>query len=149
MATDESFSVAALRKMRERGKVILDPRDPMQAARALVTARFVSDDHRLLHRHRGTFWRFQLNHYASADQETVRAEVWTFLEQAQRRGQGSKVVPFKPNRARVSDVLDALERRTLPTDAGLFRPHRVRCGVRSRRARSATLAGIPRRPIRD
>jgi putative DNA primase/helicase len=108
MATDESFSGAALRKMRERGKVILDPRDPMQAARALVAARFVNDDHRLLHRHRGTFWRFQVNHYAFADQETVRAEVWTFLEQAQRRGQGNKLVPFKPNRARVSDVLDAL-----------------------------------------
>jgi putative DNA primase/helicase len=108
MATDESFSVAALRKMRERGKVILDPRDPMQAARALVAARFVNDDHRLLHRHRGTFWRFQASHYAFADQETVRAEVWTFLEQAQRRGQDNKLVPFKPNRARVSDVLDAL-----------------------------------------
>src|SRR6516165_6848193 len=108
MATDESSWVAALRKMHERGKVILDPRDPMHAARALVAARFVNDDHRLLHRHRGTFWRFQVNHYAFADQETVRGEVWTFLEQAQRRGQGNKLVPFKPNRARVSDVLDAL-----------------------------------------
>src|SRR5262249_50213065 len=93
---------------RETGALVLDPRNPMQAARALVAARFVNDDHRLLHRHRGTFWRFQVNHYAFADQETVRAEVWTFLEQAQRRGQGNKLVPFKPNPARVSDVLHAL-----------------------------------------
>jgi putative DNA primase/helicase len=89
--------------------LILDPHDPMQAARTLVAARFVNDDHRLLHRHRGTFWRFQANHYALADQETVRTEVWKFLEQAQRRGEkNGKPVPFKPNRARVSDVLDAL-----------------------------------------
>jgi hypothetical protein len=87
---------------------ILDPRDPMQAARALVAARFVNDGHRLLHRHRGTNWSFETNHYALADQETVRTEVWKFLEQAQRRGNNGKPVPFKPNRARVSDVLDAL-----------------------------------------
>jgi putative DNA primase/helicase len=90
------------------GGVVLDPRDPMQAARALVAARFVNDGHRLLHRHRGTFWSFDTNHYALADQETVRADVWKFLEQAQRRGDNGKPVPFKPNRARVSDVLDAL-----------------------------------------
>src|SRR6516225_69060 len=99
MATDESSSVAALRKMRERGKVILDPRDPMQAARALVTARFVNDDHRLLHRHRGTFWSFKRNHYVLVDQEAVRAEVWTFLEQAKQKN-GKRMGPFKPNRAR-------------------------------------------------
>jgi P4 family phage/plasmid primase-like protien len=87
---------------------MLDPRDPMRAARALVAARFVNDGHRLLHRHRGTFWRFQSNHYALADQESVRAEVWRFLEAAQRQDSKGKPVPFKPNRARVSDVLDAL-----------------------------------------
>lgn len=87
---------------------VLDPRDPMQVARALVAAHFVNDDHRLLHRHRGTFWRFQENHYALADQETVRAAVWSFLEGAQRHGDDGKPVPFKPNGARVSDVLDAL-----------------------------------------
>ena len=90
------------------GAVILDPRDPMQAARALVAARFMNSGHRLLHRHRGTFWRFQANHYALADQEAVRAEAWRFLERARRRGANGKLVPFKPNRARVSDVLDAL-----------------------------------------
>jgi len=88
---------------------VLDPRDPMAAARALVVARFMNDDHRLLHRHRGTFWRFQKNHYVLNDQEMVRAEVWRFLESARRRGdKNKKLVPFKPNRARVSDVLDAL-----------------------------------------
>jgi putative DNA primase/helicase len=88
--------------------LVLDPRDPIQAARALVAARFSNDDHRLLHRHRGTFWRFYTNHYTLADQELVRAEVWKFLEHARRRGEKNDLLPFKPNRARVSDVLDAL-----------------------------------------
>ena len=95
-------------RRRRRSPLVLDPRDPMQAARALVAARFMNDDHRLLYRHRGTFWRFHTNHYVLADQETVRAEVWRFLEHAQRRGDNGKPEPFKPNRARVSDVLDAL-----------------------------------------
>jgi putative DNA primase/helicase len=107
---DEPVSIVALREIRKRnaGALVLDPRDPMQAARALVAARFMNDDHRLLHRHRGTFWRFQENHYVLADQETVRAEVWQFLENAQRIGDKNRPEPFKPNRARVSDVLDAL-----------------------------------------
>lgn len=91
------------------GAVILDPRDPMRAARALIARRFTdAQGHRLLHRHRGTFWKFQADHYVLADQETIRAETWTFLEAAQQRNEKGKLMPFKPNRARVSDVLDAL-----------------------------------------
>jgi putative DNA primase/helicase len=93
---------------RQPGVAVLDPRDPMHAARALVAARLIGQGRRLLHRHRGTFWRFQTNHYVLADLEAVRAEVWVFLENAQRSGDNGKLVPFKPNRARVSDVLDAL-----------------------------------------
>jgi putative DNA primase/helicase len=103
---------AHLKRIRaEHNKVstfVLDPRDPMQAARTLVATRFMNDNHRLLHRHRGTFWRFANNHYVLADQEMVRAEVWRFLEQAQRLGKNNRPEPFRPNRARVSDVLDAL-----------------------------------------
>lgn len=98
----------AQRRPRRTKVIVLDPRNPIQAARALVAAHFMNDDHQLLHRHRGTFWRFKENYYVLADQETVRAEVWRFLESAQRRGNNNKTVPFKPNRARVSDVLDAL-----------------------------------------
>jgi putative DNA primase/helicase len=93
---------------RKAGTLVLDPRDPMHIARTLVAAQFMNDDHRLLHRHRGTFWRFQGNHYVLADQETVRAEVWRFLEHAQRLGKKNKPEPFKPNRSGISNVLDAL-----------------------------------------
>jgi hypothetical protein len=82
----------------------------MQAARALVAARFMNGSHRLLHRHRGTFWRFRANHYALADQEMVRSEAWRFLERAQRRGGNGKPAPFKPNRARVSEYPSGIGR---------------------------------------
>ena len=89
--------------------VILNPRDPMHSARVLVATRFTdSKNHRLLHHHRGSFWRLQSNYYAPADAETIRAVVWMFLENARRIGDKNKSVPFMPNRTRVSDVIDAL-----------------------------------------
>jgi putative DNA primase/helicase len=90
--------------------VILDPRDPIRSARELVAVCFTDDeDRRLLHHHRGGFWRAEENHYAPADAETIRALTWRFLEDALRiDDKTKKPAPFKPNRARVSDVLDAL-----------------------------------------
>jgi putative DNA primase/helicase len=90
----------------EHAEIVLDPRDPMATARELLTAQF-TDDHRLLH-HRGAFWRFAKNHYVSADTETIRAAIWTFLEYALQIGKKKTTSPFKPTRARVSDVIDAL-----------------------------------------
>jgi putative DNA primase/helicase len=91
--------------------IILDARDPMRSARELVAARFTDSEKRpLLHHHRGSFWRFQANHYAPTDAETIRAITWAFLENARRIDEknDNKPVPFKPNSARVSDVIDAL-----------------------------------------
>jgi putative DNA primase/helicase len=86
--------------------VLLDPRDPMAIAHALVTARF-TNGHRLLHHHRGTFWLAQSNHYALAANETIRTAAWIFMEGA-RRIVNKESVPFKPNSTIVSGVVDAL-----------------------------------------
>jgi hypothetical protein len=87
----------------------LDPKNPMASARALVRARFVDGENRqLLHHHRGAFWQFQNNHYAEADDDTVRAAVWEFLEDAKQMGEKGPQ-PFKPTRDRVSNVIDALK----------------------------------------
>jgi putative DNA primase/helicase len=70
--------------------------------------RFVDGkSHRLLHHYRGTFWRFETNHYAQAGVETMRAAAWEFLDKAKQKGNKGPA-PFKPNRARVGDVLEAL-----------------------------------------
>jgi putative DNA primase/helicase len=111
MGKTESASVVALKKVRARaanGESILDPRDPMGIARALVAARFTNGEHRLLHRHRGAFWQYQASHYVLADQETMRATIWRFLEGSQRRGGNGKTVPFKPSQAQISNTIDAL-----------------------------------------
>ena len=89
-------------------QLILDPRDPIQIARTLRSARYTEAGQPSLYRHRGAFWSFADCHYHQAEDETVRAEIWRFLADALRQTERGGTAPFKPTRARVSDVLDAL-----------------------------------------
>jgi putative DNA primase/helicase len=89
----------------------LDPRDPMRSARELVAKKFVTDGRRILHRHRAAFWSWTKSHYMLADDEVIESIIWEFLEGANQQVKVNKewqTVPFKPNRARVGDVLAAL-----------------------------------------
>jgi putative DNA primase/helicase len=89
-------------------RILVDPKDPMATARKVVATSFTTPDGvRTLWRHRGTFWRWIGTHYALADDERLRARVWEFLDQAVRQA-GPFVVPFKPTRACVGEVIDAL-----------------------------------------
>jgi len=96
-----------LNRERHDGNVYLDPRDPMRSARSLHTAYFIDREQQsLLYRHRGCYWHFQGNCYRAADEETIRAAAWKFLDLA--RIDKKAHPPFKPTRSRVSDLVDAL-----------------------------------------
>lgn len=92
---------------------VLDPADPIQSARALMAELYTDlDGRRKLHRHRGAFWSWVGSHFREADDEAIRSACWTFLEQSSRwerpKNGPPRLVPFKPNRARVGDAVDAL-----------------------------------------
>ena len=94
--------------MRKQDAPILDPQDPMRSARELVTSNFTTEKQRTLHRHRGAFWSWTGSYYRLIGDDTIKAGIWAFLEKAMRPAPEGPPKPFKPNRARVSDVLDAL-----------------------------------------
>jgi putative DNA primase/helicase len=94
--------------MKKQDALILDPQDPMRSARELVANNFTTDKLRTLHRHRGAFWSWTGSHYRLVGDDTIRSSIWAFLETALRRADKGTPQPFKPTRARVSDVLDAL-----------------------------------------
>src|SRR5262249_46665073 len=73
---------------------VLDPRNPMPSARKIVLQKFTADDKRTLWRHRGTFWTWAGSHYRLANDETMAAEVWSFLDAAKRQTENGRVVPF-------------------------------------------------------
>ncbi len=93
---------------REVTDVVLDPTDPMRSARVLMASRFTTNCLSTLHRHRGEFWKWTGNHFRAVNEETIRAEVWTCLENAKRIGKKGLPEPFKPNRSLVGDIQDAL-----------------------------------------
>jgi putative DNA primase/helicase len=96
---------------------ILDPRDPMKIARALVEASFTAHGHRCIHHYRGGFYQWNGSCYRQADDDTIKANVWTFLESARRVGKDDKTQPFRPNKASVANVIDALQAvSNLPKD---------------------------------
>jgi putative DNA primase/helicase len=90
--------------------LVLDPNDPLNSARALRTKKFTINGMLTLWRHRGCFWSWTGSYFARADDETIRTQIWTFLEQAKKlnKASGKKIVPFKPKRANVDEVADAL-----------------------------------------
>jgi P4 family phage/plasmid primase-like protien len=87
---------------------ILDPANPIRSARAIAQTNYVTEHGRILHRHRGTFWQWTGSYYQLADDETLRAAIWQYLENAHTRGKDGKLTAFKPNRERVGNVLEAL-----------------------------------------
>ena len=84
--------------------IILDPSDPLPSARALIEQRYQVGDHRTLHHHAGVFYAWSGACYPPADDATIRAIVYCFLEGAMR----PDGKPFRPTSNKVHNVLDAL-----------------------------------------
>lgn len=95
------------RKNEGRSPIILDRRDPLPSARALLEARYMDRGQRALHHYRGTFYLWNKNCYQQIDRDAIEAEIWGFLEWAFHKTD-TGVKPFQPNRARVADIYSAL-----------------------------------------
>ena len=89
------------------GTFLLDPKDPMPAARRLRAERYNLNGLPLLHHHRGGFYDWRKSCYRATDTDALRTVAWEFLEQAERPS-ATGPIPYQPTGARVSDVLDAL-----------------------------------------
>jgi putative DNA primase/helicase len=86
-------------------RLYLDPQDPFPSAKRFTAARYVQGDARTLQHHNGAFYAYDGRCYLEADEGAIRAELYHFLSDALT----PKMEPFKPNRSKVGDVLDALK----------------------------------------
>ncbi len=99
----------------ERPPPMIDPTDPRPAARLLIEERYTTDDIRTLHYWRGDWWWWTGSRYAEAEQRTIRNAVGAFCEGAVqwvRRGDDHRLVPCKPNKSRIDNIIDALHQLT-------------------------------------
>jgi putative DNA primase/helicase len=98
--------VARLRLWLNVREGLLDPQDPMPSARAFVQLLHHRDDTLTLRHYAGSFYRHE-RAYREVDEATVRADLWSFLEGAKTQTDKG-VQPFKPTKAKLENVLDAL-----------------------------------------
>jgi len=93
-------------------ELVLNPTDPITSARTFVLRHYTLDDTLTLRRQQGVFYRWDpaVNAFREYDENTVKAELWRFLERASRwtTGKVPSRVPFQPQRARVDDIFAAL-----------------------------------------
>jgi putative DNA primase/helicase len=88
--------------------VVLDPQDPMTIARTFVEMRYTNQGQRILIHHADEWRSWTGSHYPITDEATIRAQLWTFLEQAKKPAGPGKVEDFKPTSARAANALDAM-----------------------------------------
>jgi len=90
----------------ESAELVLDPSDPLPSARA-----FVAREAPELMLYNGDWLDYDGAAYREVEDGIIESRLYRFLEHAkklQQKGRGWEEVPFKPNSARVSDVLRAL-----------------------------------------
>lgn len=88
--------------------IVLDPRAPLDIARNFLRLRHTAKDIPTLVHHRGDFYIWSGSHYAAVDGDEMRSRLYAFLDAALRPAGRGKSEPFRPTRAKVGDVLDAL-----------------------------------------
>ena len=80
----------------------LDPANPMLSARTFVAQRALGL------RHDGAFYCYDGAAYRSLEERSVRADIYHFLDGANRLTEVGELVPFDPTRSKVDNVVDAL-----------------------------------------
>ena len=109
----------------DKGKPIELSGGPYDYAQAFLDARHDHKEGRTLHFYRGAFHAWTGAHYRELVNAEVRTELYDFLDAALvwrvKKGKPEpQLVPFKPNRSSIDDIVDALRARAfLPYEAGM------------------------------
>ena len=105
---------ASAYRQRSTDPPVVNPNDPMAAARLLYKDYCRKGTTSALHHYQGDWWLWDERKYVERTNDDVRAAVWGWLDGCSRwtkegRSGTSKLVPLTPNRNIVSSVIDALK----------------------------------------
>ncbi len=89
--------------------LLLSPATPLESARAFIARHHSDGEIRIVHHHRGDFYRWVGSYYAKTEEGAVRADLYRFLDGARRPNDNGELIPFQPTARKVSDVVDALK----------------------------------------
>jgi putative DNA primase/helicase len=95
----------------------LDPKAPMDIARAFLQDRFTYRGSPILFFQAGVFYTWTGTHYRVVENDVVRSHIYQFMDLAKEKRIDDTVIPFRPNRRRAADVMEALTAlTTLPVE---------------------------------
>jgi putative DNA primase/helicase len=92
--------------------LILDPRTPWDSALAFIETKYSAGETRTLLHQGGVFYAWSGTHYSIIDPDTIRSEVYYFLDSADCITKDGNLLPIAPTARRVTDVVDALKGAT-------------------------------------
>ena len=92
----------------EAPDLVLDPREPLVAAREFLGHRHMVGGLRTLHYYRGEFFGWGGTAYTTVPNAEIRARLYGFLDEAKILKDGQPE-PYRPNQRKVADVKDALK----------------------------------------
>jgi putative DNA primase/helicase len=94
--------------------LILNPHEPLVAARIFVETRYMFDNAQSLYNQNAVFYRYAPPAYRETEEPTIRAEIWKFLDTAitWSGGKDPTLGPYQPTSTKVSNVVDALRGAT-------------------------------------
>jgi len=87
----------------------LDRGIPLNSALAFIEMNYMTENTRTLQHSSGEFYFWTGTHYRKIDDDTVRSQVWYFLDAANHVTQSGNSQPFDPTSRRVTEVIDALK----------------------------------------
>ena len=103
----------------EATELVLNPADPLPSAREFVSQLYAAGDVQTLRHQEGVFfaWLAESGVYGEHSTSQLKADLYKFLEPAKCWTKGTEKkppvkVPFKPTKAKVENVLDALRAET-------------------------------------
>jgi putative DNA primase/helicase len=92
-----------------KGGRVVPADEPLRCAYSFLESEFMTADGVLtLQFYRGSYYRWQGTHFAEVDEKDVRAALYAFLDEAITPRAGG-FEPFKPTKAKVNAILDALQ----------------------------------------
>jgi putative DNA primase/helicase len=96
------------------GRLILPAGAPVPAAEEFARhCRTTADGFALLRHYRGAFYVWTGTHWAEHREEVLERELYQFLNGCLAQKENGKIVPYKPTKHKVGEVVHALRRGTL------------------------------------
>ena len=89
--------------------LVLKISTPLDSARKFLRTKYTAHGLQTLYQHQGTFYGYDNTCYRALEDPKIRADIYDFLDEAWRFDETGHLVPFSPNKTKVTSVVDALK----------------------------------------